>query len=83
MDAMASIMDSVDAIAVPPFAGDLLLVTNATGHPTLVLPTTADGKTPDGGFTLIGRLFDEGTLVRLGRSIESSFGESSLRPPLD
>ena len=83
MQAMASIMDSVDAIAVPPFAGDLLLVTNATGHPTLVLPTTADGDTPDGAFTLIGRLFDEGTLVRLGRSIESSFGSSPLRPPLE
>ena len=83
MNAMASIMDSVDAIAVPPFAGDLLLVTNATGHPTLVLPTTTDGTTPDGAFTLIGRLFDEGTLVRLGRSIESSFGKAPLRPPLD
>lgn len=82
MNAMADVMDRVDAIAIPPFAGDMLLVTNATGHPTIVVPTSDDGRTPAGGFTFIGRLFDEGTLVRLGRSVEEAMTPSPLRPPL-
>ncbi len=82
MDAMASVMDRVDALATPPFAGDLLLITNATGHPTLVMPTTIDGRTPAGAFTFIGRLFDEGTLIRLGRCLESAQGSGPLRPPI-
>ena len=82
MDAMASVMDRVDAIATPPFAGDLLPITNATGHPTLVMPTTTDGRNPAGAFTFIGRLFDEGTLVRLGRCLESLQGPGPLRPPI-
>ena len=53
----------------PAFAANLLLITNATGHPTLCQPTTIDKGAPH-GFTLIGRLFDEGTICRLGRVIE-------------
>ena len=82
MNAMAEVMDQVDALAVPPFAGGLLLTTNATGHPTLVMPTSKDGRTPAGGFTFIGRLFDEGTLVRLGRAVEQAMTPRTLRPPL-
>jgi len=81
MDAMATIMADVDALAAPPFAANLLLITNATGHPTLVQPTSVARNRPQ-GFTLIGRLFDEGTLVRLGRLLESAFGVSERRPPL-
>ena len=82
MNAMADIMDGVDALALPPFAAGLLLITNTTGHPTLVLPTSENGRTPAGGFTFIGRLFDEGTLVRLGRSVEQATTPRTLRPPL-
>ena len=81
MQAMATIMSEVDAIATPAFAANLLLVTNATGHPTLVQPTSFDEGRPH-GFTLIGRLFDEGTLIRLGRVLESAFAVSERRPPL-
>lgn len=82
MNAMADIMDRVDAIAIPPFASEMLLVTNATGNPAIVIPTSDDARTPAGGFTFIGRLFDEGTLVRLGRSVEEAMTPSPLRPPL-
>ena len=81
MNAMATIMDGVDALATPAFAANLLLITNATGHPTLVQPTSFADDRPQ-GFTLIGRLFDEGTLIRLGRVLESAYGVSEQRPPL-
>lgn len=83
MDAMAGIMERVDALVLPPFAAGLLLVTNATGHPTLVLPTSSDGRTRGGDISFIGRLFDEGTLIRLGRSVEAAMTPAALRPPVD
>jgi Asp-tRNA(Asn)/Glu-tRNA(Gln) amidotransferase A subunit family amidase len=33
------------------------------------------------GVTLIGRLFDEGTLVRVGMALEKVLGVSAERPP--
>ena len=73
--------DNIDAILCPAF-GNLLLITNATGHPSLVLRT---GMRDDGhpvGTTLIGRLFDEGTLCRLGMAIESVLDVADIRPDL-
>ena len=79
MDAMADIFQNVDALATPSFAANLLLITNGTGHPALVLPNNFKNRQPH-GFTLIGRLFDEGTLCRLGRALETRFGVSSQHP---
>jgi len=81
MDAMADILQDVDALATPAFAANLLLITNGTGHPALVLPTAFQGNQPH-GFTLIGRLFDEGTLCRLGCALESRCGVSQRHPVL-
>jgi Asp-tRNA(Asn)/Glu-tRNA(Gln) amidotransferase A subunit family amidase len=33
------------------------------------------------GVTLIGRLFDEGTIARVGLALESAAGVSGERPP--
>ena len=81
MDAMAQIMDTVDALATPAFAANLLLITNATGHPTLVQPIVFDEGRPH-GFTLIGRLFDEGTICRLGRELEKRCDVAKQHPVL-
>ena len=79
MDAMSTIMSGVDALATPAFAANLLLITNATGHPSLVLPTNLRDNSPH-GFTLIGRLFDEGTLCRLGRTLEDAANLGGTHP---
>ncbi len=80
MERTARLFESVDAIVSPPFAGGILLLTNATGHPTLVQRA---GFTKEGspyGVTFTGRLFDEGTLVRLGTAVEKALGVSTRRP---
>ena len=70
--------DSFDAFLTPSFS-NLLLTTNGTGHPAIVLRTGMLGAKPT-GTTLIGRLFDEGTLCRLGMAIESELGVWDVRP---
>ena len=83
MDIMHEFMSrKIDAIICPPFAANLLLITNATGHPSLVLRTGFNDAGKPTGTTLIGRLFDEGTLCRIGHAIEGELDVASRRPEL-
>ena len=70
--------ESFDAFLTPSFS-DLLLTTNGTGHPALVLRTGMHNSKPV-GTTLIGRLFDEGTICRLGLAIESTLNVRDVHP---
>jgi Asp-tRNA(Asn)/Glu-tRNA(Gln) amidotransferase A subunit family amidase len=45
------------------------------------LPTLPEKHRVPQGVTLIGRLFDEGTLARVGMALEKTLGVSSERPP--
>jgi Asp-tRNA(Asn)/Glu-tRNA(Gln) amidotransferase A subunit family amidase len=47
-------------------------------HP---LPTFNPARRVPHGITLIGRLFDEGTIIRAGVALERAFGASGERPP--
>jgi len=64
----------------------MLLITNNTGHPSLTLraglrESTNGGPMPQ-GFTIWGRLFDEGTICTIGQAMEQAFGVWDKRPPL-
>jgi Asp-tRNA(Asn)/Glu-tRNA(Gln) amidotransferase A subunit family amidase len=45
------------------------------------LPTFAPPRRVPHGVTLLGRLFDEGTVVRAGIALERAFGVAAERPP--
>ncbi|MFM8643335.1 MAG: amidase, partial [Phycisphaerales bacterium] len=81
MQAMHAWFGQVDAVVSPPFAGDILLLTNACGQPCAVARCGfADPKTPR-AVTVMSRLFDEGTALRVAAAIEARLGESR-RPAL-
>ena len=86
MDVMQAFMNDgdprIDAIICPGFAADLLLITNATGHPSLVMRSGFTAKGSPLGTTLIGRVFDEGTLCRIGAAIEAKLDLVDRRPEL-
>jgi Asp-tRNA(Asn)/Glu-tRNA(Gln) amidotransferase A subunit family amidase len=76
-------MGDADALLCPPFAGGMLVITNATGYPSLVQRAGfADARTPT-TVTLIGRPFDESTLVSLGSAIEQRLDLQRRQPPMD
>lgn len=98
MRAMQAIFDDVAVIVGPSFGGPMLLITNMTGHPCVVVRTGfamrapepgTDGRAPDDaapfsaphGITAWGRLFDEGTLARVGLALEREFAEAQSRRP--
>jgi Asp-tRNA(Asn)/Glu-tRNA(Gln) amidotransferase A subunit family amidase len=106
MRQMEATFQDVEAIIGPCLAGPMLIVTNFTGHPCLVLrcgfraaPTRSnlslakarlDQGAPASGplhevphaISLYGRLFDEGTLLRIGVAMERALGVADRRPPL-
>ena len=99
---MARVFSQVDVLLVPSLQDEMLVITNATGHPSLTLRAgfvevsearsdwAPDPKNPlpkfspprrvPHGVTLIGRLFDEGTIGRLGVALERAFGVAAERP---
>ncbi|MBM3140681.1 MAG: amidase, partial [Chloroflexi bacterium] len=81
----------LDALLSPTRADDgMLALTNYTGHPSLTLRVgmrraTLNEDAPGGipvALNVWGRLFDEGTLVRLGIAIERALGVWDARPRL-
>jgi Asp-tRNA(Asn)/Glu-tRNA(Gln) amidotransferase A subunit family amidase len=89
---MARIFADVDLLLVPSLRDEMLVIGNATGHPSLTLRTGfvevskarsdwapgPDIPTPEfspprrvpHGITLVGRLFDEGTIARVGMALD-------------
>ena len=97
MEAMAGVMDGVDALLAPREGNPLLTVTNCTGHPAIAVPTgfawrendvsaPAPGKTASARrlphcTVLWGRLYDDGRLIRLAMALEAELGLGAPRPP--
>ena len=75
------VFESIDAIIAPSFAEGLIISMNCTGHPSLTVPVDLKQNGSPHGVTMIGRLFDEGTLLRLGRVIESTCWLTETRVP--
>lgn len=50
-------------------------------NPNMPLPTFSPPRRVPHGVTLIGRLFDEGTLASAGLELERAFGVANERPP--
>ncbi|MBI1304871.1 MAG: amidase [Phycisphaera sp.] len=85
MQWMRGALEGVDALILPPFAGGMLVVTNATGHPSLVLRSGFDeqkGAVQPRSITLIGRPFDEATLLRAGGALEARLAVAGRRPQM-
>jgi Asp-tRNA(Asn)/Glu-tRNA(Gln) amidotransferase A subunit family amidase len=100
---MALVFSEVDLLLVPSLRDEMLVITNATGHPSLTLragfvevsearsdwapdpkhplPKFSPPRRVPHGVTLIGRLFDEGTLAEAGMALENALGVAAERAP--
>lgn len=72
IQAMAALMKDVDLYVAPPFQGDNLLLTNLTGHPQVVLPNGFSQNGTPTSITLVGRLFDEATLLAVAKKYQDA-----------
>ncbi|HEX9895883.1 MAG TPA: amidase [Gemmatimonadales bacterium] len=80
MERMEKVFEQVDVFITPSFGGNVLLATNLTGHPALVLPS---GFTLAGGpvsVSFIGKLFGEAELCRVAMAWQEATGWHRRRP---
>jgi Asp-tRNA(Asn)/Glu-tRNA(Gln) amidotransferase A subunit family amidase len=81
LHAMDRALAEVDVVFAPSFASDLLLSTNLTGHPAVVVPSGfREGGTP-ASVTFLGQLFGDAAALRLARAWQDATGHHLRRPP--
>ncbi|MDX1455394.1 MAG: amidase [Gammaproteobacteria bacterium] len=80
---VSALFEDVDAILAPCFAGGQLLVTNLSGHPSMVLPHGLNEQGTPTGICIIGPAFSEATLVRVADALQADFVDFHERRPDD
>ncbi|MCC5934965.1 MAG: amidase [Balneolales bacterium] len=81
INAMHEALRNVDVYLTPSFAGGNLVITNLTGHPTVVVP---NGFTETGmpvSITFNAQLFEEGKLLRVADAWQQATGFHRQYPP--
>ncbi|MCC6402498.1 MAG: amidase [Fimbriimonadaceae bacterium] len=71
-----------DLVIAPDRGGFTLYNTNLTGHPQIYVPNGTDSRGNGTGFSLIGRLFDEGTIAALAQAVQEKTGYHRQHPDM-
>lgn len=79
---MNKVMEKVDVYISPSFGGGNLLVTNLTGHPSVVLPNGFTDDMHPTSITFVGDLFDEATVLSVAKAYQDSTNHHKKHPPL-
>jgi Asp-tRNA(Asn)/Glu-tRNA(Gln) amidotransferase A subunit family amidase len=79
---MNEMIKDLDFYVSPSWIGNNLLVTNLTGHPSVVVPTGFSKAGTPTSFTFIGKLFDEGTIIAAAKKYQDETTHHKKHPPL-
>jgi Asp-tRNA(Asn)/Glu-tRNA(Gln) amidotransferase A subunit family amidase len=82
MQRMAELMKEVDVYICPSFGGGNLLLTNLTGHPSVVLPNGFREDHSPTSITFMGNLFGEAEVLALARAYQEATDYHLERPEL-
>ncbi len=74
--------EGVDVVASPPFASSLLLATNLTGHPAVVVPHGFDSEGTPVSISFVGGLWKDAEALRVARAFQAATDHHLRRPPL-
>jgi Asp-tRNA(Asn)/Glu-tRNA(Gln) amidotransferase A subunit family amidase len=80
-ESMEQLLQQFDALLAPPWSGDALLFSNFSGHPCVVLPAAPKTGDRPNTLCLIGRWFDEETLLRIARAVQDATPWHRNHPP--
>jgi Asp-tRNA(Asn)/Glu-tRNA(Gln) amidotransferase A subunit family amidase len=82
MQQMAERMNEIDVFVTPSYGGNSLLITNLTGHPTVVVPNGFDEEGTPTSIAFIGDLFEETKALRLAKAYQDATGFHLKHPTL-
>lgn len=83
MQEMAQIMQTVDVFVVPSFGGNALMVTNLTGHPTVVVPNGFSDKHTPTSISFIGGLYKENETLAVAKAFQDATDYHLQYPPMN
>ncbi len=82
MGAMESALEGIDVFVTPSYAGSVLLITNLTGHPTVVLPSGFNEEGSPQSISFIGKLWGDAEALRLAMAYQDATEHHLRTPPL-
>ncbi len=83
MQDMARVMSEVDVFIVPSHGGNAMLITNYTGHPTVVVPNGFTRKGSPTSISFIGGLFKEAETLAAAKSYQDATDWHRQHPDLE
>jgi len=83
MEKMAEMMEEIDVYVGPSFGGNNLLITNLTGHPTVVVPSGFDEKGNPTSISFVGKLFGEAKALRVAQAFQNATSFHLEHPRLE
>ena len=83
MQQMAEKMNEIDVYIAPTYGNATLLITNLTGHPTVVVPNGFDEKGHPTSISFIGNLFEEAKTLCLAKAFQDATDFHLKHPKLE
>jgi Asp-tRNA(Asn)/Glu-tRNA(Gln) amidotransferase A subunit family amidase len=80
---MAQKMKDLDVFVTPSFGGNVLLLTNLTGHPAVAVPDGFDEKGSPTSISFVGNLYEEAKMLRLAKAFQEATDFHLQHPPLE
>lgn len=75
-------MKEWDVVIVPSFVGNQSAITNLTGHPAVVFPIGLNKAGSPVSLSLIGNLYDEGSILQAAKAFQEKTEHHKKHPPL-
>ena len=82
MQKVNEVMSQYDFFICPTFAGNQLAITNLTGHPVVCFPTGFNKNNLPTSISLVGRLYDEATILAAAKAFQDATNFDEQHPPM-
>lgn len=82
MGALDRALEGVDVFITPSYGGDVLLMTNLTGHPVAVVPAGFNDRGSPVSISFVGGLWKEAEALRVAHAWQEVTGHHTEHPPL-
>lgn len=80
MQKVNEVIEKYDVIICPAWGGNQNAITNLTGHPVISIPTGFNKENTPTSITLVGKLYDEATILEVAKVYQEATGWNKMHP---
>ncbi len=80
MQKVNEVIEKYDVIICPTWVGNQAAITNLTGHPAISLPTGFNKEHAPTSITLVGKLYDEATILAIAKVYQDATQWNKMHP---